>query len=184
MSSTNNAQRKSAGERLTIEDQLAMMREGHDAPMVFEMGSMPIQCRILTASELVRIEQDVQIERVKMEEGGVPWTEDWMLNRLRQITLERATKLEGEPVGTLTHDLLDRMSFDEVCFAYGEYLSLLRKVNPMLDDMSDEEVTELIEAVKKDPSLLSECTSTQLRRIITQLLQVAPEASLPDRSSG
>ncbi len=169
-------------EKLTIEDQLAMMREGRSAPISFKMGETEIPCRVLTGNELVRIEQDVLVRQQELKDAER--TEAWLLHEVRKLTLEQATKIGGEPVGALHRKLLDAMSHDEVIFAYRQYLDILMAVNPILEQMTDEDLEALVDAVKKDPSWLSECTTPRLVAMLQFVLGLDRVAPHPGKSFG
>ena len=157
---------------LSIEEQLAFMREGRAAPISFKMGSMEIPCRVLTGDELVRIEQEVLVRQAKLSDEER--TESWLMHEIRKETLQRATAVEGGAPG-LHFELLSAMSNDEVLYAYREFLDILLKVNPVLEQIPEKEVEELIAAVKKVPSLLNDCTSTHVMAMLLQVLGLQRE---------
>lgn len=172
--------------RMTIEDQLAAMRQGREFPASFMLGAVKIRCRILSGNEMVRIEQTV-LKREQEEVKDVQLrTESWQFHEVRKELLMLATSgIEGTGgIPDLTPLLLEAMSFEEVLFAYNCYLNILMQVNPTFAWMKPDDLETMIEQVKKNPWQLKECTSTQLAAIVCHLLDIDMDRLLTDRYSG
>ena len=85
--------------------------------------------------------------------------------------LKAASKLD--PASTqeprLNDFLLDRMSVDEVLYAYKQYLAGTELVNPELESLPVEILEALVEQVKKSPSAVIELSSLELTNLVRYL---------------
>ncbi len=159
------------------------MREGRNAPLQIKIGKALIPCRILTGDEVVRIEQSVLVAAGKLKEDQPP-TEQWHQHQVRKEFLIKATTIDETPGTGLTPILLSAMSNDEVLFAYRAYTELLGLISPVFETMTQEMYDTLEDDVKKNPALLSECTSGQLAAALAHVWELDLEALRRDRFSG
>lgn len=94
-------------------------------------------------------------------------------NFLAREFLKTSSSPFGEYRPSITDPMLDEMTTDEIMFLYNEWLAIVSKVNPNLEQMPKERLDELVAAVKKNPTLastLTELSFWQLRDIVRYLL--------------
>lgn len=125
--------------------------------------------RPLSISETNQVTSDVKKRFMDLEE----WEQHDQnyASMLSKATLVQASTSEpGKYDPHLTDKLLDKLTADELGKAYKDYLFIVNRVNPMLEEMSADAVRELVEQVKKSPEGLIELSFLQLTSMVRSLL--------------
>ena len=89
---------------------------------------------------------------------------------LASKTIERASTMEPGMAPQLNSYIIAKMTPDEVICIYNQYLDILDKVNPSLEQLTTEQVEGLVEEVKKNRLALADQSSWQLRQVVGHLL--------------
>lgn len=150
--------------------ELDAMRMGVDYRSNLKIRGLTIPVRPLACIEFVLIANDVATEMEDMpERQRTPFVEHLLVAKK---SLQRASTPDPDSkvAPKLTDLVLDRMTAEEVEFAYKQYVAATERANPALEEMKAEEIQELAERVKKSPSELIELSFLQLVNLSRHLL--------------
>lgn len=152
-----------------IED-LEKLRLGVDYSFLVRIRDFSVRLRPLSISETMEVAAEV-VDRY----GRLPKNMQNSLSEnmiLAKGNLTRASRpYQGsatEP--TLTEYLLDRMTPDELQLLHKEWVAGCDKVNPSLETMPIEKLDAVIQELKKNPSLVTELSFTQLANVCQRLI--------------
>lgn len=150
--------------------ELDSMRMGVDYRGILKIRNLSIPIRPLAIVEFVQIANEVAGELEDMPERQRTSFLEHLL--VAKKTLQKASTPDvGSKVHPkLTDHVLDRMTPEEVEFAYKQYVAATERVNPALEEMKVEEIQELVEKVKKSPSDLIELSFLELVNLSRHLL--------------
>lgn len=153
------------------------MRMGIDYRFPVAVRGFSVTLRPLTMSETLTLANKVSErwvntpvqQRTQLEEHTI----------IAQETLRLASTSDiGKEDGQITQAILDRMTQDELHYLYRQYVLGTERVNPALEMLKDEELADIVEALKKTPpeqvgSALIELSFSQLASIARFLLTSA-----------
>jgi hypothetical protein len=147
---------------MRAEDILAQMRKGIQETYEIRLRGALIPVRVLTVTEMndARREGLSAAIAIKGDETDK--------NLFQQKTILKLASTIVKGAGPMLSDkLLDMLSADELDFIYREYINIVDRVNPDMEQMTEEEFRHLVDMVKKNTMTSRECTLRQLRVIFT-----------------
>lgn len=147
---------------------LQAMRRGVDFNMKVKIRELTIELRPLSIFEQQEIEGLVlkRVSNIPESRRTVLLLDYW--HKMMTILYASQTKiLNSEP--TISISDLKVMTKGEIDFIYDQYLIHVDKVNPHPDLLTDKDLEEWVEAIKKNPVLLSSLTYHQQRQILIHL---------------
>lgn len=153
-------------------DFLEEMRGGADMRYPVKLKNKTFMLRPLTVAEKMTIMNIVVAEiNAKPPEERTAFHEHVILAR---ETLRLASKedYDSQAPGSIHDYLLDRFWENELIYLYKEYCRITDIVNPMLENLSVDEIKAMIEAVKKKDLELIELSSLQLANLVRYLMQI------------
>lgn len=149
--------------------QVEAMRQGIDYRFTITLRGFSVSVRPLTSKELVQVAGNLMNYL-----SGLPQQHRTALAEADAHARETLKLASTSDVGRfdpqITDPMLDRMTSDEIRFLLKEYVAVCDRVNPCLEKMSDEEVKLLVEAVKKNPSQLTELSSWAMENVCRVLI--------------
>lgn len=140
---------------MSIDEQLAAMRAGTDYLIPVSIREFSIKLRPLTITESNEVASEVRAQL-----KAVP---DEMQHTLKEHTIKAVETLYLASDRKLHKKLLGAMTNDELMNLFKQYSGICDKVNPMLEEMSAEQMKELITHLKKNGS------SQEVRLALTEL---------------
>jgi hypothetical protein len=148
-------------------DPIAAMRMGVSYSHSISVRNFSCKMRPLSIQETIDVTNAVIDEMATMEEVKKTRLEEHTLIAIH--TLVRASMPNpdsGFESAKLQAITLRKMTNDEVHALYNEYVAVTDKVNPSLDEMTTEEIKELVEAVKKNHSAVTGYSFWQLAKAV------------------
>lgn len=161
----------------SLEARVRSLRAGVAEAHFIEMRGRPIPVRILTLDEMSKIRRD-SISNAMIMKGDD--TDQKIL--AEKYTLMMCTRMNKNEPSFLSDKLLELLTLDEIAHLYTEYMVVLDKVNPSLEDISEQEFKILVDAVKKKHVGWKDFSIKQLRAIFNdweRLIQTPEEQSTP-----
>lgn len=151
-------------------DELDAMRMGVDYRSALKIRGLTLQIRPLAIVEFVQIANEVSNLLESLPDAERTTFREHL--EVAKKTIQRATTPDvGSQVHPrLTDYILDRMTPEEVEFAYKQYVAATERANPALEEMKAEEIQELAARVKKSPSELIELSFLELVNLSRLLL--------------
>lgn len=155
---------------MSMIEQLEQMRMGVDYRFPVQLRAFKVMLRPLSVSEMMEctsntaqyISQISESQRTRVTEH---------LYFAKQILVKASTpEVDSNIQPELTDYLLSKMTNEEVQFLYKQYVAITDKCNPILEEMTIEEVKELVDEVKKNPSALIDLSFLDLVNIVRSLL--------------
>lgn len=129
---------------------LEEMRAGVEYKFQIKCRSLSFWVRPLSNLETIRAHQSAGRRLEELPDNDR--TEQTASLFLASETLKLASSSDiGANDSPLTDHYLERMTPDELRYLFKEYLRVVDRVNPSLDEMPLEELTSLIDSVKKSP---------------------------------
>lgn len=149
--------------------QIAAMRAGVSYSFPISLRKFQVRCRPLTISEQTNIASKVMAEVSKLPiSERTPLAENVMQAK---ATLELATTSAPNVYDPqLSQIVMDEMTPDEVQHLYKQYVQVVARANPSLEEMSRQEIESLVEALKKTPK--EELGSVLIELSLLQLVNV------------
>lgn len=145
---------------MTVEDQLAQMRDGKKAIFEIRLGNAVFPVRVLSADEVAAVRREA-IRKAALANG-----DDTDRNlEIQKTTLKLASTVTKGGAPTISDKLLSMMFLDELTFLYDEYIRIMDSVNPALDQITPEKFTEIVGALKKSLVSPRDLSLLQLRAI-------------------
>lgn len=150
--------------------QLDKMRTGASYRFKIQLRLFSCNLRPLTIAEHMSVNQEV-IEDLM----AVP---DSVRNSINEnyLLAKKILKLASKPdpdtpeEGPLQEYLLDRMTIEEVLYAYKQWREGCKLCDPQLEEMTVDELANLVDDVKKNQTPLIDLSSWQLLQITKHLL--------------
>lgn len=160
-------------------EQIQAMRMGVDYKHVISIRDFKVQVRPLAMTETLVVAQNVSLAFEKLPVEGRTRLAEHLL--LAKETLKMASKPDYnstvEPA--LTDYVMNLMTNDELSYLHKQYVSVMDKVNPALEELPVEEVKTMVEEVKKNPLAVIELSFLEVVNMVRFL--VTKEDSLPDK---
>ncbi len=145
---------------MSAEDFVKSLRVGVDETYFISMRGRQIPVRILSVD---------QVNGIRLEANGYQAkksTDDTdRALYVQKLTLAMATRMKQNEFPILTEQILGLMTVDEVGHLYNEYMLVLGRVNPSLEEIPVEEFNALVAAVKKSHLGWKELSLAQLKAI-------------------
>lgn len=174
----------SAPEIITAADIVAKLREGVNATYDIELRAMKIPMRVLSCDEFNKIRHGA-IAKVSLIKHGDDT--DKNLEIQKGVLAYASTIVPGVP-GIFTEKVLTELSLDEITYLYDQYISVLERVNPSIETISEMEFESIVEALQKKTASARELSIKQSRAICSDLPGVVRTLErlglLPVNSSG
>lgn len=151
-------------------DQLEKMRAGVDYRFSVSLRSFTVKLRPLSVSEMMEITSSVAQYISSLPEAQRTRVVEHLY--FSKMVLEKASTPEpdSKTAPALPDYILSQMSTEELEFLFKQYVSITDKCNPVLEDMPVDELKELVEEVKKNPSALIELSFLDLVNIARFLI--------------
>lgn len=147
---------------MTVEDQLAKMREGKKAIYEIKLGMAVFPVRVLAADEVAAVRREA-IRKTSLASG-----DDTDKNiEIQKTTLKLASTLSKGGAPLITDKLLSMMYLDELTYLYDEYIRVMEAVNPAIDHIQPDVFRSLVDALKKNIASPRDLSLLQLRAICT-----------------
>lgn len=165
---------------MSPEEFVKTLRKGVDETYFIAMRGRQIPVRVLSVDEVNSIRKDGYAHQAKTSSDDT----DRHLH-VQKTTLALATRMKVNEHPVLTERILSIMTVDEVGHLYNEYMLVLGRVNPGLEEMLPEQFAQLVAAVKKNHVGWKDLSLGQLRAIFTDwaaLIQAQAEQPSPAAS--
>lgn len=161
---------------------LAAIRKGpnQDKPLEIGLGQFKAPCRLISAAEELRIVVNATI-RAKKENINGEKLEVSISYAVMTDVLYEACKVGNS---FLPPGFIERLSAKELAALYDQYTDLNYILNPNLQELSTEEILEILDGVKKKTLSVKSLYSYQLRAIGKYFLDVLLPSLLMARDSG
>lgn len=148
------------GSPITAEQFLADFRKGVERTHFIALRGKQIPVRILTLDDMNKIRRESLVSQAKVS-GDDTDRNIWV----QKQTLAMATKIEEGKPPFLHEKILGAMTIDEVEYIYNEYLKVMARFNPALEELSEPQFRALVEAAKKKSVSWSDLSLPQMRVI-------------------
>lgn len=168
---------------VTVDDLLAKMRAGVRESHEITLRELTIPVRVLSVDELNNIRRD-SIKHATMQAG-----DDTDRNlHIQKTTLKMASTVAKGGAPVLGDKLLSMLSMDEINYLYDEFMNVMDRVNPALDQLTQEEFRAIVDALKKNTITSRDLSLHQLRAVCTAYQDLIrrqdSQMQPPDSSSG
>jgi hypothetical protein len=158
----------------SAEDILAKMRDGVKSTSEIRLRKMSFPVRILSIDETNAIRREA-IREAKLGNGD---------EVDRNLAIEKSTlMLASTPPGGgpgLPDKVLGLLTVDELHHLYNEYVKIMDDVNPAVEDITQEQVKALVEAIKKNSVSARDLSLWQLRVIFSLFQDAVQRAETQD----
>lgn len=148
-------------EIVTVEDILAKMRSGTKEFHEVSLRSFKVMLRILSIDEMNLIRRDSLNSAIAMKGDET----DKNLITQKTVLMMASTPRATGSVPSLPEKLLGLLTTDEIGHLYNEYIAILDKFNPAVEQISHEAFRELVDALKKNLLSVSDLSLWQLKAI-------------------
>lgn len=139
-----------------------------------EIRGFKVFLRPLSQAEQLQVYCDVSASLHRLPEMARNQITEHTL--ICQKTLVTASTTEpGKLDFQLSDALLEQFTFDELSFLFKQYVFACEKVNPAFDELKDDEITAMVNAVKKNPASMIDLSSLQLVNVCRRLLSELPK---------
>lgn len=153
----------------TIE-QLDQMRSGVDYKMPVRIRNYSIMLRPLSIMEEVEVIAEVTDRYASLPENYKNRVSENLLQAKESLKLASTSDV-GTKDPKITDYILDRMTNTEIQYLWKQYIAACDRVNPSFDKMSEDELKELLDKVKKNPELLTEFSFWELVNFCQSLIK-------------
>jgi hypothetical protein len=145
---------------LSAEQILAKMREGYKQDLKIKFGALEIPCRLMSADEESSIIANAKTRVKVINEAQRDVLESL---EVMKAVLECACNVSGTPY--LSRAVLDKLTSFEIEKLYDDYTMLCRTVNPTFEALTEDEIVNLVQAVKKKNRSSGDLFTWQLAEI-------------------
>lgn len=150
--------------------QLEAMRSGVNYRQEITLRGFKMMVRPLTVTETLRVTANVNEMLGKLPENARNRVQENILLAKETLKISSTSDIDAGD-GTITDYIMDRMTAEEIQFMFRQYVSVMDKVNPVLDKLPPEEVQLLAEQIKKNPSELTERSFLEVVNVCLHLIQ-------------
>lgn len=152
------------------DDVLTALRLGVDYSFTVKVRGLELRMRPLSISEQVGVTNDAAEEMsVKPKSAQNAMTEASLL-AIRTLELASSEGPNSKVLGRLQAHVLQRMTNDELMALYRAYSDGCDKLNPAMETISPDQLDELADAAKKNPSGLKDLPQPRLVQLVRFLL--------------
>ena len=152
-------------------DFLEQMRDGASMRYPVKLGTQTFWLRPLTVAERTSM-MNILLQEISNlgPQKSTAYHEHTLVAR---ETLKMASKesYDSTTPGVISDYILDRLIEGELLYLYKEYVRIMDRVNPALENLSLEEIKSFIEAIKKKDMEPIELSSVQLANICQYLIR-------------
>lgn len=152
--------------------ELALMRDGIDYRFTIRCRKLEVPVRPLCNLEIIQASAAAAEAFEKLPDNQRITLSASLLNAMYH--LERASSSDVGERGSLTLQLLQMMTSEEVNHLWKQYVRVTDRVNPSFEDMSAEDIEATVESLKKnsDPdSILTDLSISALITVCRRLLR-------------
>lgn len=152
----------------TVPDMLAKLRQGSLPTYPLRIRALEMPVRVVTNTEQIEMRGVVQRKALEKTKVGQVVDSLWVdVATMKLMLMYASTIPAASGVPMLSEKLLDELSSDELTYIYNEYMVIMDKVNPGLEQLTPEEFQILVDGVKKNLVSSKDCTLRQLKGIFT-----------------
>lgn len=151
--------------------QLDAMRQGVDYHLEISCRDYVVTVRPLTMKETVEVATRVNDAILKLPEHARTRIMESTL--LAKETLKLATKSDVDSADQprLTDYIMDRMTPEELQFIHRQYVQAIDRVNPVMETLPKERLDELVGAIKKNETALTDLSFLELANVCRCLIR-------------
>lgn len=165
----------------TAEDLLSAIRKGNSQKLELGLGDIKIPCRLLNASEEAIITVKAKQRALANNPAGID-QKYFEAICIMQDMLQAATTVGGTP--NLPVGFLQALSKEELTGFYDQFVSLNHTLNPNLQTMKPEEITSLVQGIKKKTHSSKNLYTWQVQEIGRWFLDVVLPSLPMDNAAG
>jgi len=175
MANVNNLSADSKFERMRVQyDKLESMRNGVHSSLEIDFDGLLLNLRLLSQKEIHKINMDVRDDINKTPtELRYPGFEAYLYTR--KILSKATTSCPEDVLPKLSEDTIDMMTPDQQECLMRVWADFNKECCPVVDNMSDDEITSLYEELKKNPIQANNFTPWQLRKVLFLCLTILTE---------
>jgi hypothetical protein len=180
-SNLNHLSNQGKFERAKVQyDKLECMRNGVHSSMELDFDGLLLNLRLLSQKEINQVNMDVRREINSIpEELRYPGFETFIYTK--KILSKATTPSPEDLIPFLSEDSIDAMTPDQQMTLMQIWSDFNKDCCPVIDNMSDEDVNNLYEELKKNPQQANNFTPWQLRKVLYLCLIILMR--LTDKSS-
>lgn len=143
----------------TAEDLLSLLRKGNSQKLEIGLGDLKVPCRLLSATEEATIIVKASQEAMKKNPSGMK-QEVFEAHETMRAILQAATTIDTVP--GLPARFLPMLTGTELVSLYDEYVTLNHTINPNVQEMSVDEINEMVDSIKKKTKAAKDFYTWQL----------------------
>lgn len=162
-------------EIISVDDIIRKMRAGYSADLKIKYGEYEIPCRLMSATEERRVIGQARANLVVIHEGSKELDES--LAVMKAVLLAGCT-VDNTP--RLPQGALDKLTNAEVESLFDQYTTICKTVNPGFESLTEAQIVELIQLIKKKGQKANDLFTWQRAEIGRYFLDVfLPAANAP-----
>lgn len=146
----------------TAEGLLERLRKGNAQSLELAIGDFKVPCRLISASEEATLAVKASIEARKKNPTGEKQDIFESYETMKAI-LVAATNINGSP--TVPPRFFELLSNVELVAIFDNYQTLNHTINPSLADMTDEQITQIVDDIKKKKAVAKDFYTWQLAAV-------------------
>lgn len=168
-------------ERKSVQyDKLESMRNGVHSNMEVDFDGLLLNMRLLSQREIHQINLDVRREINSIpQELRYSGFESFIYTK--KILSRATTSCPEDKIPALSEDSIDSMTPDQQMILMQIWSDFNKECCPVIDNMTDDQVNNLYDELKKNPRLANNFTPWQLRKVLFLCLIILTQ--LLDKSS-
>jgi hypothetical protein len=162
----NNLTEQGKFDRIKVQyDKLESMRNGVHSTLELDFDGLLLNLRLLSQKEIHNIQIDVRREiNAIPQELRYPGFESGIY--CRKVLSKATTKSPEDLVPSLSEETIDAMTPDQQSILMQVFSDYNKECSPCIDNMTDEEVGQLYDELKKNPRQANNFTPWQLRKVL------------------
>lgn len=146
-------------------DKLECMRNGVHSSMELDFDGLLVNLRLLSQKEINQINMDVRKEINSIHtELRYPGFETFIYTK--KILSKATTPSPEDLIPSLSEDTIDSMTPDQQMVLMQIWSDFNKDCCPVIDNMTDDDVNNLYEELKKNPLQANNFTPWQLRKVL------------------
>lgn len=164
---------------VTAEEILARLRTGVKDSYEIKMRGAVIPVRVLSISEANMIRSRARKTAV-LNQGD----ETDVNLQIQKETLSLASCVPTGSAPILSEKVLAMLTTDEICFLFEEYIGVMERVNPSVEQILPEEFRALVDALKKKAVSVRDLSIHQRNAICTAFVELITRQENRNSPSG